>query len=128
MAGVGNRYFRINPFRKNTPMIFLKFISTEVDEEGQNIEVWEVAHKCKGYMEEKRAVEQTNSGTVVSDVFNLGRINYDPLFKPTTNMMVYTENELFDITGVTDVRQEHKEVEFRLYRHDRSSGIVRESE
>ena len=124
MPGVGNKYFRINPFVKNTRVLFVSFVDTKVNDEGENIEEWKVASENWAYVETVSGAEISKDGVLKAEEKTLFHVNYHRGFKPTVDMLIYYNGDIYNIQNVDDERQEHKEVVIKAIKHKRSQGIM----
>lgn len=118
MPSVGNKYYRINSFPKNSRIVFLKHTNNLIDEEGIAVDYWDVVARRWAYVEHKNGRSVWNSGGLSDKVTDLFRINYDYGFTPTTAMLIVYEGNVYLIESIDNIREENKEVELRAIRYD----------
>lgn len=125
-SSTGNKYYRINNFRKNHRITFIEFQDVEIDEEGIERETWKVVAERWAYVEHRTYREALRDGELVDKTTDIFRINFDYGFTPTSAMVIYYNGNIYNIEGVSNIREENDEIEIRAIRQVKSVGKIRE--
>lgn len=112
--------------RKTHLIQFEKRLSHSIDEEGIEVQGWEVVKTAMAKIENRngnRKWATWQSGGLSEEVTNLFTINYLWGFMPDTSMRLVYQGEVYDIEGVDNIRGMNKEVEIRAIKTGRVLGI-----
>lgn len=120
MPGVGNKYYRVNTFPKNQRIRFLRYEGSRVDKDGIPTEYWTDVGSRWAYVEHRNGRYVWKNGGYSDKVTDVFRINYDFGFKPTTNMVVVYNDDLYSIESIDNVREANDEIELRVIRYEAS--------
>lgn len=126
MPGTGNKYYRINPYPKNTRITFAQYVGSSINDEGVESEKWQTVATRWAYVEHKNGRSIWRNGGFSDKVTDLFRINFDYGFTPTPAMVIFYKGDVYDIESVDNIREENDEIELRAIRYIRSTNTVGE--
>lgn len=112
--------------RKTHLIQFEARINHVVDDEGIEVEAWEVVRSAMASIENRNGNRKWASwanGGYSEEVTNLFTINYLWDFLPNTSMRLIHCGEIYDIEGADNIRGLNSEVEIRAIKTGRVLGV-----
>lgn len=105
---------------KTHRIIFEKYVSGQIDNEGVEKSEWIEDRKAWARIENRHGSQKWQTGGYAETVTNLFTINYIPGWMPTTAHRLIHDEEIYDIESVENVRYENRDVEIRATRTGRT--------
>lgn len=107
--------------RKNQRVTF-ETLTTSLNDEGIETRTWTPVKELWASVEHRNGSQKWTSGGYTAETTELIRINWTPSFTPNPSHRLVWSDRAFDIQSVSDINEEHREVEIRAKLTEQAQG------